>query len=408
MLSFATPDGNFTAKIGGRIFFIYRHIFDVQDGSGAIGSPPALLAGRGGDPDTFGIDTVRMMLEGTFFKDFFYRAEAEAQSQADAGRFRMKDLYMGWHALPDILSIWAGQQKTPWSQEETTSGRFIDFGERSILNRLAPAHDVGILVKGSLADRVLEWNLGVFNGALARDQGRNATDLNSEKDLVGRLFVTPLKGSSTRLFQQLRLGLDFTWGPRDTQALGGGITTGDLGPTLVNPFNGHVTQADGTQSRWLLNFSWIYGPWSLRAEYGIVDTELVETAPQDSFRMKAGYVQATWLLTGEDKPLENRVKPRANLSLTEGTWGAFELAARVAFLDTSDGEDAGVVLPTTNQRTTELTLGLNWWWTPNVCLRIDWERFRFDEDRPVKTGATLADQLEDHQDVFYVRWQIDF
>jgi phosphate-selective porin OprO/OprP len=124
--------------------------------------------------------------------------------------------------------------------------------------------------------------------------------------------------------------------------------------------------------------------------------------------MKAGYVQATWLLTGEDKPLENRVKPRANLSLTEGTWGAFELAARVAFLDTSDGEDAGVVLPTTNQRTTELTLGLNWWWTPNVCLRIDWERFRFDEDRPVKTGATLADQLEDHQDVFYVRWQIDF
>jgi phosphate-selective porin len=249
MLSFDTPDGNFTAKIGGRIFFIYRHIFDVQDGSGAIGSPPALLAGRGGDPDTFGIDTVRMMLEGTFFKDFFYRAEAEAQSQADAGRFRMKDLYMGWHALPDILSIGAGQQKTPWSQEETTSSRFIDFGERSILNRLAPAHDVGILVKGSLADRVLEWNLGVFNGALARDQGRNATDFNSEKDLVGRLFVTPLKGSFTRLFQQLRLGLDFTWGPRDTQALGGGITTGDLGPTLVNPFDGPVTQADGTQSR---------------------------------------------------------------------------------------------------------------------------------------------------------------
>src|SRR5258705_3211862 len=28
MLTFATPDGNFTAKIGGRIYFVCRHIMD--------------------------------------------------------------------------------------------------------------------------------------------------------------------------------------------------------------------------------------------------------------------------------------------------------------------------------------------------------------------------------------------
>jgi len=406
MLSFATADGNFTAKVGGRIYFNYRHTFDRDDSSGNA-------------VDTFWVDTARIQLDGTFFKDFFYRVEGEAKSGENAfssssrAGFRIKDTYIGWTAIPDDLTLQGGQFKTPWSQEETCSSRFIDFTERSLLNRLAPAHDVGILFGGTLANKIIEWRLGVMNGALNRDDGRGAVETNSsnndEKDVVGRIFLTPLKDSSAGLFQQTRLGFDFTLGDRDNQALGAGFTDGDVVGFAVNPYAATAgLNADGAQQRMLFNFSWIYGPASLRAEYAIVNQELSDVAggPGD-FDVTAWYVQATFLLTGEAKPLENRIKPANNFSLSQGTWGAFELAFRIANLDTSDGEienGVGVVAATANQETREITVGINWWWSPNVALRLNYERFSFDEDLVIATGSRHEDTL----DVFMLRWQIDF
>ncbi len=393
MLSFASPDGNFTAKIGGRVYVIYRHIFDRKDG---------LLPAA----DTIGIDTARLMVDGTFFKQFYYRVEGEAQTTSTAGSFRMKDVWLGWTAIPDYLQIQAGQMKTPWSQEETTSSRFIDFGERSLLNRIAPGHDVGVLLKSTLADKIVEVNLGLFNGNLTRDGFRNAVDSNDEKDLVGRLFVTPFRTLGVRVLQDLRLGFDVTVGERENQLNGIGITTGDLGGTIVNPFIvAGSPNADGKQTRLLYNLSYLFGPAQIRAEYATVKTGLVDTAAESSFLIKSWLVQASYILTGEAKPLENRIKPAANLDLTAGTFGAFEVAARYCVLDTSDGEDAGLVSASANQKTREFAVGLNWWWTSNVVLRLNWERFMFEEDLAI--GGS-GDGLTDKQDVFYLRWQIDF
>src|SRR5687767_7514221 len=64
-LKFKSGDGNFEGAIGGRFYFIYRHIFERVDG----GTTRA---------DAFDVDTARIQLDGTFYKDFFYRIEAEA------------------------------------------------------------------------------------------------------------------------------------------------------------------------------------------------------------------------------------------------------------------------------------------------------------------------------------------
>jgi phosphate-selective porin OprO/OprP len=405
MLTFATADGNFTAKIGGRIYFNYRHTFDRDDSTGNA-------------VDTFWVDTARMQLEGTFLKDFYYRVEAEMKSgentfsSSSRAGLRMKDTYIAWTAVPDLLILQAGQFKTPWSQEETCSSRFIDFVERSLLNRIAPAHDVGFVFRGSLAGKIIEWNLGVMNGALNRDDGRGAVDstANDEKDVVGRIFLTPfLTSTGMKFFQQTRIGFDFTMGDRDNQALGGGFSDGDVVSIAVNPFAPTAgVNADGIQQRMLFNFSWLYGPASFRAEYAIVNTELSDVPGAASdFDVTAWYVQATFLLTGEAKPLENRVKPNSNLSLSNGTWGAFELAVRIANLDTSDGEyeaGIGVVAPTANQQTREVAFGINWWWSQNVALRLNYEMFTFDEDLTIATGSEPDDKLN----VFMLRWQIDF
>ncbi len=391
MLSFSTPDGNFTARIGGLIGVNYKHIFARDDAGG-------------GSADGFFLDTAKMKLEGTFYKDFYYRVEGEMKT-SNSGAMSMEDCYVGWNAFPDPLTFQAGQMKTPWSQEETCSDRFIDFGERSLLNRLAPGRDQGFLANGFFLERILEYNLGLFNGAYSRNAGKNAVNPDDSLDAAGRVFVTPFKSSGQAALENLRVGVDATVGNREDLALGSGITTGDLGGVTVNPFAPAGTlRADGLQTRRLLNFSWIYKAVSLRAEYGVVHTSLNETATAGGFDMKAGCVQATCLLTGESKSLESRVKPLDNLSPAEGTFGAFELAARLAFLDTGDGVKAGVVDPAANTRTRELTLGLNWWWIPNVVFRLNWERFLFDEEIPNLTSRGAGDS----QDILYARWQIDF
>lgn len=412
MLTFATADGNFTAKIGGRIYFTWLHIFDRDDGSG-------------GTPDTFNLDTARVMLDGTFFKSFYYRVEYEAQSQAQTqtvdvdegagtsnvsitsarGTARMKDIYIGWNAIPDYLSIQGGQMKMPWSQEETCSSRFIDFGERSILNRLAPAHNAGVMAKGFLADKIFEWNLGVFNTALSRDAGRNAPDPSDEKMVAARLFISPFVTQNNAL-KQLRLGVDAFVGDIDGGVAQPDLSTGDLGGVAFADFNG-TAALDGMRKAYLVNFHWGYGPFALRAEYGMINQELLDGTAESDFDITGYYVQATWLLTGEDKPLENRVKPKNNLDPANGGWGAFELAARLAMVKVADEAiDAGIMAAGENQDTQEIAVGLNWWWAPNVALRLTYHMFSFDEDLTPAIGT--GDSLEDKQDVFYVRWQIDF
>jgi phosphate-selective porin OprO and OprP len=407
MLTFSTPDGNFTAKIGGRIYFVYRHIFDRADRGNGTGAGQ-----NSGAPDSFIIDTARFQLDGTFFRDFFYRVEGEAKSGEtvngvlSTGFFRTKDVYIGWQGLGDWLTIQAGQFKCPLSQEETCSSRFIDFAERSILNRLVPGHVQGVMAKGALFDKVIEWNFGYMNGAVNRDSDRGSLDTTDEKDVFGRIFITPMKHTDVAFLRQMRFGFDFSAGERDRATTVGDVSTGDLGlPVVLNYTVAAGNFIEGIQSRWLGNFSWVYGPASIRAEYLRVNAQLNGAATSSQFHQVAWYISASFILTGEEKPLENRIKPKANFSPLDGNWGAFELAARWAVVDGRNGFHAGLgTAGTENLKTTEYTIGINWWWSPNVAVRIDWERLIYDEDQPLGNHGAL----KRYADEIYIRWQIDF
>lgn len=376
LVKFQTSDGNFTAQLGGRFYGTYRHVVNPTK-----------------DSDSFAVDTARFQLDFTFYKDFFARVEGEF---AKSGAFALKDGFIGWRGLPDVLTVRLGQMKEPFSQEETCSSRFIDFGERSIMNQLTPSHDIGVMANGALFDKILEWELGVFNGA-----GRNvAPDLNDSKELAARLRVTPFRTMESPWIKQLRLGFALTYGKQPAGAISD-YTTKDLGGQTVVDFPGMgVASLADDRLRVGGELSWLFGPAGLRAELMLLRQDV--TGPARRFDTTGFNVQATVLLTGEDKPLENRVKPKVRLSPADGTWGAFELAARIAGLDAGDAEDAGLLSSAANTSVLELTFGVNWWMTQNVVLRVDWEHFIFDRDLPV------GPEPIDDQDVFYVRWQIDF
>jgi phosphate-selective porin OprO/OprP len=354
------------------------------------------------------IDTSRIVVDGTFYKDYYYKIETEAKSASpgapSSGSFRLNETYLGWRGLGDWVAFQAGLWKIPTSQEETTSSRFIDFTERSVLNRITPGRGLQAVLYGSQFDKILEWNAGVSNGHTDREDLKFINDNNDEKDILARLFVTPFKNSDLGLLKQMRFGWDGSRGKRDSgAAVVSAVSSGDLALPGLLPAGNAGVFVRGVQTRNHINFSWLYGPASLRAEYARVRAEL-DGGLRSAFVQRAWYIQATYLITGEDKTLENRIKPKNNFDPLAGGFGAWELAARWAVIDGSNGVSAGVYPAAANHKVTEYTFGINWWMTPNVRLMINLEHLIYDVD--VATGFNGAPKRS--EDGFYVRWQIDF
>ena len=127
---------------------------------------------------------------------------------------------------------------------------------------------------------------------------------------------------------------------------------------------------------------------------------------ESDFDVTMFLVQATWLLTGEAKVLENRIKPNQNFSPLTGGWGAFELAVRFAHSEVGDeAVTAGIIAATENLEADQITIGINWWWSPNVVWRSNYEMISLDTATIFEAGTTTP---TDEQDIFIVRFQIDF
>lgn len=92
MMTFSTPDGSFTAKIAGRFYFVHRNVLDAPG------------ATTGAPRDTFTIDTARFQLDGSFYKDFFYRIEGEGKQSspsAPAGAIAGTAATLGGNFTPE-------------------------------------------------------------------------------------------------------------------------------------------------------------------------------------------------------------------------------------------------------------------------------------------------------------------
>lgn len=374
-LKFKAADGKFEGEIGGRLYVIYRAISERID--------------AGSSPNTFGVDTARVTVAGTFDKMITYKFEMEGTNKGGATSFTNKEATIGWKGGA-TWDVKAGLMKEPFSQEETCSSRWIEFAERSIMNRVVPGFGQGVLFTGWFMEKALQIEAGFFN-----ENGVNA-DANDEKGLAVRARYSPSIGEG----QLLRIGLAVTMDELDNAA-NADITNGDLGGLTVIDFAGGVT-LDGPRRRTGLEVTWIMNSLQVRAEYLMVDLDAVSGAADESFQINGWYFQVSYLLTGEAKPIENRVKPAKPFNLDKGDWGAFEVAIRIANLDAGDADGTFIISSTTNQKVQELTLGVNWWWTQNTRLVVDFFNFSFDEDIVFANG--------DHGDLkaFYVRWQIDF
>ncbi len=290
----------------------------------------------------------RIGLLGTFYKYFDFFVEADFGQ----GGAALTDGYLEVRYWPEFR-LRVGQFKVPFSYEDLFSDNNIDFVERSVADNLAPSRDLGAMLHGSLFGGVVSYAGGIFNGT-----GQNTADTNNSKDLAARLVVYPFKQTGVALLRNLHLGADVTWGEQDSGQSLRGRTDGTF--VFFNRIN-----TKGDRLRYSGEVAYYTGPFTMYGEYIQSEEERkgLGTGGRDLPDLfgRGWYVTTTYVLTGESKVPGQVVTPK-RLAMPVGPnrgWGAWELAARFAQLDFRARDITG-------NRVDALTLGVNWYLTPNV------------------------------------------
>jgi phosphate-selective porin len=198
-----------------------------------------------GKHNGFDIRRARVDLKGSITPIFSYRLQADFVDKP-----KMIDAY-GEIKLTDYFSITAGQFKIPFSMENLTSSNKLETIDRSQVVEALVARskdvignqngrDIGIQAGGTFLKvnntPVFEYRIGVFNGS-----GINVAETaNNEKDVSGRLIITPVKGLS----------------------FGGSIYTG--WDKAIKP---DVPGKGQTRNRFGGEVSYVVASFSLKAEY---------------------------------------------------------------------------------------------------------------------------------------------
>ncbi len=352
--------------------------------------------------DGFDLRRARLVFEGKFNDLFHYVIQPEF-----AGTVQILDANINAVLSPG-LQIRAGRFKTPVGLEQLQSDPVAFLNERSIATNLTPNRDVGIQVHGDVFGNRLNYAVGAFNGVL--DGGNSPSNSsNSEGDFttVARLFATPFVNDKDSALKGLGFGL----------AIGTGNYTGSANTLNVYRTDGRqtffayrsgATVADGTAATISPQAYFYKGPLGILAEYVSSSAELTNGSNARDITHTAFNVSVGYVLTGEESGYRG-VSPKVNFNPSAGTWGAFEVVARLARVDVDDAVFSGgaISLADPAANATEVTgygLGLNWYLSKAARANFDvfHSKFKFEGARP------LAGALSDNETVFVSRLQVAF
>lgn len=308
----------------------------------------------------------RLGIDATFFKYLDFKVEGEF---SEGSSFNLTDGYGELNYWPEFR-VRGGQYKVPFSFEELTSSRFIDFVERSVVNNLVPARDVGAMVHGSLLGGSVDYAAGIFNGT-----GQNTSDKNDAKDYAGRLLVRPFKLLDIPALQKLHIAGHMTYGDQDKGESLRGRTDARF------EFFPRVT-THGDRVRYGFEVVHAYGPFGLYGEYVKTREERDGLGAGGSnladVEGRGWYVAGTWLVTGEEKVHGKAPKVKNNFDPRTGGFGALELTARFAQLDFIS--DDPLASPGENG-VDAMILGFNWYLSPNVRLMFNYVNNWYDNNK---------------------------
>jgi phosphate-selective porin OprO/OprP len=391
-LEIESNDGNFKAKIGGRIQVDSQVNFNDN-------GPPGTDLDNG-----VGFRRLRLYTEGVMFKDYEYRFEYD-WARNGGGVNGITDAYLKYIRFKPF-AITIGQMSEGKSMESVMSNNYLTFVERSLPNNAfieaGPNSKYQMGIMAETFDKAFEmpWTLrgglttesvgapapgNSSNNTAAGNTNRNAFSGNTSYQLVGRGTLAPIYNKDDGTL--LHTGVWGSWrsvnnnyNPDGTLRNGGWqyLSQPDSPIDRTNWVNtGNLTKgnrgAPGSfEAKEVAMFgaelAGAYGPVHLESEY--MQAQISGHNYSSSDILTGWYVQGGWFLTGENRPYDdkkgtrNRLIPKSNFLFGDG-WGAWEVAARYDTVDLSTKHINGGSI-------NAFTLGVNWYLTPRVRLLTDW------------------------------------
>ncbi|HXX69314.1 MAG TPA: porin [Polyangiaceae bacterium] len=335
------------------------------------------------------------------------------------GQTVLQDAYLGLD-LDDALRFRFGKYRPPYGLERlqpTSNLFFVEFGLPTLLT---PNRDIGAMAYGDLFWRFLGYAGGIFNGV--PDNGSADLATASPKEFAGRVYLRPLVPLGTRAFGRLFVGVATTFGrdygvPTSTSLTSPQYTPAYKTPGQINDFQyisaasgvtpnyANTVVANGPHNRYGAYLYYAVGPFGLLGEYYVSDREVGRAGYDNVFIDNRAYqAEATFLLFGGDASYDF-MHVQTPVEPAKGHFGALELAARGGHLDIDPKAFPNYASPTGSVRgATEVTLGINWYWSDNAKFQVNWDHTEF------MGGASTAPELaighREAENIILVRAQV--
>lgn len=382
----ASADGANFVKIRGLVQLDNRLFFN--DGGGVVNN-------------AFILRRARLITEGQFAKNYGFQFVTEF----GGGSVSILDANFTV-AVTKSLALKFGKFKSPVGYELLQSDSWTFFNERSVVTNLVPNRDLGVQASGDILNGTVNYTLGAFGGLGDGGSTTNA-DFDNEKEIVGRLFVSPFKSDAGSPVQGLSFGISGSSGRAKTAAgrTGGYRTDGQQ--TFFS--YSAATISDGQNWRISPQLDYRNGSLGLVGEYveSAINVRPSVTGLKTELKNKAWQLAAGYVLTGENSSYAG-VVPATNFDAAAGTWGAFELVARYADLKVDDAAFPLYASAASNaDEAKSFGLGLNWYLSKAVLFKIDGYQTKFGFS-PLAPATSAAQILRQDEKAFITRFQLSF
>lgn len=375
--------------------------------------------------------TVREQFTGYLETDLAFGLATQSGTPSTAGLLQG---FLEYSPSP-AARLRVGQFKPSFTLEATTGPFHVDFQERSLAFNLLQnfLYDRGAMLHGSPARGVV-YAFSVTNGTgINVDEfQRNAPEGSaSGKDITVRALANAAAWMDLP-DTVIHFGGSYKTGHvanGDASTAGysaaSGLTEG-RGLVFFNPvpFNTGAPGAANRIDRSIAGIETAFAYRQFKVQAELMRARYAGTLPGGPAferHIDAGYVSASWLITGESFAnaytggVFTRIAPASNYAPGSGRYGALQLSARYSFFDGSDFDTAnpantGVLggntlapaVTVSTKRADAWTLALKWMPTPHVAYMVNYVLTQFD------TPVTANGVSLDREHALTMRAQFDF
>jgi phosphate-selective porin OprO/OprP len=397
-ITFESGDKSVKMAINGRVQLDHRSFDWSENVNGGSSNSNAA--------DTFDIRRAYLGVKGTFWD--YYSFEVTGDFAGSGAVLDTAYLNVGWWKEAQFQF---GQFKMPFSLEERTSSRFIDFQERSFVNNgnIVPGKEQGMMVHGT--------PFKGFNYALALStgQGKNTDDTDIRED--GKDWVAHVDGNIAEMAgiadSVIHLGASYAKGDQPSTRSVSAQRSEGRGVEFFSSAALADSERSIERTRQGVEAAFSYGPVKVQGEWAKANYEGETGGVSYDNDIKAWYAEALWLITGESYADSykggkfDRIKPKNNFAKGGAGWGAWEVGVRFSDFDASDFTSAnaagtGVLDTGKTSEADAWTLGLKW--LPNANTRFLLNYVKTDYDTPV----TIGNETQDDEKALTFRAQFDF